>query len=285
MADFNEILDQVLFKLRDKYPFYKIEVINIKDNKAFLEVNDKRIFKFDPLFIKKEVEFLETNEKYVDFLVSYFDEPMQEYHRKHNRKLLRGMGSKGISLQKVIEACNNTKSNNAAARYLNISYNTWKKYASEYTQEDGRTYFTAHLNEKGLGISKGTGPNSGRYTIDDIQEGRVPNDYPAFRYKYRLIRTGVLMEKCSNCGFEEQRLSDGKIPLQLDFMDGNHTNRKLDNVRLLCYNCYFLLSGNLFWRKKGDFTPPYNTAQKEKREESQKGIFKNENIENNNKFD
>ena len=39
------------------------------------------------------------------------------------------------------------------------------------------------------------------------------------------------------------------------------------------------------WRKKGDFTPPYNTAQKEKREESQKGIFKNENIENNNKLD
>jgi hypothetical protein len=275
MPDFNETLDKVLFKLRDKYPYFRIEIINIKGNKAFLSVNDKHIFKFDPSFIKKEVEFLEADEKYVDFLVSYFDEPITIFHKKHNRQLLRGVGSKGISLQKIIESCNNTKSNLAASRYLNVHYSTWKKYAKQYTQEDGRTYFEAHKNEKGIGIPKGTG-GGGRYSLEDIQNGIVPNDYPAFRYKYRLLRAGIKLEKCENCGFEEQRLTDGKVPLQLDFIDGDPTNRKLENVRLLCYNCYFLLSGNMFWRKKGEFTPAYNTAQKAKREQSQKNIFKKE---------
>lgn len=275
MNDFNEIMDQVLYKLRDKYPQYRIEVLKMKDNKSYLEVNDKRVFKFDPSFIRKEVEFLEEHDRYVEFLVSYFDEPLKIYHKKHTRQLLRGMGSKGISIQKIIEACNATKSCNAAANYLNVSYNTFKKYASQYFKEDGKSYFEAQLNERGIGISKGTGPNVGKYTMADIQEGRVPDDYPAFRYKYRLIRTGILPERCDNCGFEEQRLSDGKVPLQLDFVDGNPTNRHLENIRLLCYNCYFLLVGNIFWRKKGDFTPAYDTANKEKNEQSQKGIFKN----------
>jgi hypothetical protein len=277
MSDFNETLDKVLFKLRDKYPYFTIEVINLKDNKAFLAVNNKHIFKFDPSFMKKEVEFLEEDVKYIDFLVSYFDEPITKFHKKYNRQLLRGMGSKGISLQKVIEACKNTKSNRAASRYLNVHYSTWKKYSKQYTQEDGRTYFDAHKNEKGLGIPRGTGGN-GKYSMEDIQSGIVPNDYPAFRYKYRLLRLGIKLEKCENCGFEEQRLTDGKVPLQLDFIDGNALNRKLENVRLLCYNCYFLLSGNMFWRKKGDFTPAYNTAQKAKNEQSQKNIFKKDEV-------
>ncbi len=275
MNNFDDILDKVLYKLRDKYPQYKIDIIKLKNRISYLIINDTRVFKFDPSFIKKEVEFLEDHDNYIDFLFSYFDESTQIYHKKHSRQILRGKGSKGISLQKVIEACNATKSCNAAANYLNISYSTWKKYASRYTREDGRTYFEAQLNEKGIGISKGTGINGGKYKIEDIQEGRVPDDYPAFRYKYRLIRTGILLEKCDNCGFDEQRLSDGKVPLQLDFIDGNHLNRKLENVRLLCYNCYFLLVGNIFWRKKGDFTVPYNTAKKHLKEESQKNIFKN----------
>jgi len=265
VIDFTETLDKVLFKLRDKYPYFRIEIINIKSNKAFLSVNEKHIFKFDPSFIRKETEFLEEDEKYVDFLVSYFNEPITVFHKKYNRQLLRGIGSKGISLQKVIEACNNTKSNMAAARFLNVHYSTWKKYSKQYTMEDGRTYFEAHKNERGLGISRATGTN-GKYSMKDIENGIVPKDYPAFRYKHRLIRLGMKLEKCENCGFEEQRLSDGKVPLQLDFIDGNPTNRKLENVRLLCYNCYFLLAGNLYWRKKGEFTPPYNTANKKDKE-------------------
>ena len=34
------------------------------------------------------------------------------------------------------------------------------------------------------------------------------------------------------------------MPLLIDFSDGNLNNRKLDNIRPLCYNCFFLLVGD-----------------------------------------
>ena len=33
------------------------------------------------------------------------------------------------------------------------------------------------------------------------------------------------------------------MPLLIDFLDGNLNNRVLDNIRPLCYNCFFLLVG------------------------------------------
>jgi hypothetical protein len=33
------------------------------------------------------------------------------------------------------------------------------------------------------------------------------------------------------------------MPLLIDFLDGNLNNRVLDNIRPLCYNCFFLLIG------------------------------------------
>jgi hypothetical protein len=34
------------------------------------------------------------------------------------------------------------------------------------------------------------------------------------------------------------------MPLLIDFLDGNLNNRVLDNIRPLCYNCFFLLVGD-----------------------------------------
>ena len=38
--------------------------------------------------------------------------------------------------------------------------------------------------------------------------------------------------------------------LKIDFLDGDTTNHKLDNIQMLCYNCYFLQVGNLNGRNK-----------------------------------
>ena len=43
---------------------------------------------------------------------------------------------------------------------------------------------------------------------------------------------------------------DGKVPLVLDFKDGNRKNHKYDNLQMLCFNCSFLLNGNLTGLKK-----------------------------------
>jgi hypothetical protein len=42
------------------------------------------------------------------------------------------------------------------------------------------------------------------------------------------------------CGFSEKRLTDSKMPLLLVFQDGNMKNHKLENLKILCYNCSFL---------------------------------------------
>jgi hypothetical protein len=59
-----------------------------------------------------------------------------------------------------------------------------------------------------------------------------------------------MLEKCNSCGFEEKRITDGKVPLVLDFADGNRCNHQYDNLRMLCFNCSFLLNGNLTGPKK-----------------------------------
>ena len=89
----------------------------------------------------------------------------------------------------------------------------------------------------------------GKYSLDDLIAGKYP-DYPVWKLKSRLLLNGYMLEKCSCCGFEEKRLTDGKVPLVLDFIDGNRKNHKYDNLRMLCFNCSFLLNGNLTGPKK-----------------------------------
>ena len=65
------------------------------------------------------------------------------------------------------------------------------------------------------------------------------------KIKIRGIAEGYLKDECYNCGFNERRVTDFKIPLLLNFKDGNKCNYLLDNVNLLCYNCYFLYVGEI----------------------------------------
>ena len=51
-------------------------------------------------------------------------------------------------------------------------------------------------------------------------------------------------EECEVCGFNERRMTDYTVPLMLDWIDGDKTNHKLDNLRVLCLNCYYLQVGN-----------------------------------------
>jgi hypothetical protein len=47
-------------------------------------------------------------------------------------------------------------------------------------------------------------------------------------------------EKCWLCAWDKKHLSDGKCPLEIDHIDGDHTNNKPENLRLLCPNCHSL---------------------------------------------
>lgn len=153
-------------------------------------------------------------------------------------KRKRGLGAKPLLESEILEAQSRARSAMEAARLLGVAYSTYKKYAKLYG------IFENLKNQRGIGITKGTFSNSGGYPLDDILEGKHPQ-YPIWKLKRRLINNGYVEEKCSNCGFEERRITDFRVPLILDHIDGDRTNHKYDNLRMLCLNCRFLIVGNL----------------------------------------
>lgn len=161
----------------------------------------------------------------------------------NNRRMKRGLGAKALMESEIKEAQGKARSAMEAARILGVSYNTYKKYAKLYG------IFEDLKNPEGVGIQKGFNIKKGKYSLDDILKGEYP-DYPVWKLKRRLIKNGYMLEKCNECGFEERRLTDHKVPLVLDHMDGDRTNHKYDNLRMLCLNCSFLINGNLTGPKK-----------------------------------
>ena len=48
--------------------------------------------------------------------------------------------------------------------------------------------------------------------------------------------------KCSLCGWNTVNPHTNKIPLEIDHIDGDYTNCRPDNLRVLCPNCHALQS-------------------------------------------
>ena len=169
--------------------------------------------------------------------------------------------------QEILAALNHTKSIRAAARYAGVSYQHFKKWAKLYIDKESKqTLFDKYKNPSGKGIPKFFGGGDEPYLLDII-EGRVDASYftPA-RIKQRMISEGYLKEECKRCKFNEQRVVDGKVPLLFYFEDGNKRNYQMNNICLLCYNCYFLTVGNMFSNKELDTIEDYKKDHLKKKE-------------------
>jgi hypothetical protein len=155
----------------------------------------------------------------------------------NSRTTKRGLGAKPLLESQIKAAQEKSRSAFEAARTLGVSYNTYKKYAKLYG------LFEDLKNPYGIGIEKAKKIKNKKYHIDDLIAGKHIR-YPLHKFKNKLFDSGYVPKVCGSCGFGEERVTDGKMPLLIDFLDGNLNNRVLDNIRPLCYNCFFLLVGD-----------------------------------------
>lgn len=91
---------------------------------------------------------------------------------------------------------------------------------------------------KGRGWNKGlTGFRNPRISLKKIM---VKNSYyQSFKLKNRLFVSGLKFPKCEECGWAEIS-DDGRMPLELDHINGDSKDNRLENLRILCPNCHSL---------------------------------------------
>lgn len=154
----------------------------------------------------------------------------------NNDSTKKGTHGKPLLKRQILEAQRHTNSNAAAARYLQVDYDTYRKYAKLYD------VFDQHLNPTGIGIDKGWSKRPNSTPLHEILQNKHPH-YSRAKLKNRLLARKKLLPQCKLCHFSEARITDHQVPLMLAFHDNNPKNMALDNLYLLCYNCMFLTTG------------------------------------------
>lgn len=148
-----------------------------------------------------------------------------------------------LSETMVRYAISQTYSAAEAARYLNVSYNTFKYYAKQYIDEEsGKSLFDLHkkkVRPPGIKDDRSYHCNKGyKEKLEDILAGKHPG-YNSKTLRKRLLLSGWVECVCESCGWDEPRITDGNYPLLINFRDSNWRNCHMDNIQLLCFNCYF----------------------------------------------
>jgi len=103
-----------------------------------------------------------------------------------------------------------------------------------------REYQLNSSHFKGKGWSKGLiGIGKPKLTLEEILTAN--NTFQSYKLKKRLFETSLKQQKCEICGWAE-KTADGRIPLELDHINGIRSDNRLENLRILCPNCHSLQS-------------------------------------------
>ena len=144
-----------------------------------------------------------------------------------------GRPAKQYSYNQINHAIKSTESMKMASEYMNISYETFKKWAKIHN-------LWAPLKSN-KGIKRRHSTKISPFGLQKILEGENPSPYRETVLLKKCFQEGYLEQACSTCGQDFSFIQDNKWPLVLDFMDKNHLNTKLDNLRVLCLNCVYHL--------------------------------------------
>ena len=228
MSDQHIDIDAVLLRLRELEAKSK-ELDQIK--KDLKEIKDLTSIGTDVAAevqqeIVANVEALKQHDITIPFLQKQADEIQF-------RKLYAENKKKPLLESDILEAQKENLSARKTAHKLGVSYPTYKKYCKMYG-----IHKIMDKKAKRANIAP-VNPFKGKYPLDRILKGEFPQ-FPVHRLKDKMIRAGIKKAECEQCGFGERRITDAKIPLLLNFEDGDKTNHKVENLKLLCYNCTFI---------------------------------------------
>lgn len=108
------------------------------------------------------------------------------------------------------------------------------------------TQIRQYIKELKIDIShfKGRAWNKG---MRGIGKSRIPLEkilvkgslYQSFKLKNRLFKVNLKPQYCEMCRWAEKTPS-GYLPLELDHINGDHYDNRIENLRVLCPNCHSL---------------------------------------------
>jgi Zn finger protein HypA/HybF involved in hydrogenase expression len=73
--------------------------------------------------------------------------------------------------------------------------------------------------------------------LKDILKENTP--FQSHKLKLKLFEAGLKEKKCEICSWNKIS-QDGRVPLELDHINGDHTDNRIENLRILCPNCHSL---------------------------------------------
>ncbi|MFC1618202.1 HNH endonuclease signature motif containing protein [Patescibacteria group bacterium] len=110
------------------------------------------------------------------------------------------------------------------------NYDQLKKYIAQ--EKIKASHFKGKAWNKGLkGIGKPRIPLKGILVKN--------SSYQSYKLKKRLFAASLKEPCCEECGWA-QVTDDGYLPLELDHINGNRHDNRLNNLRVLCPNCHSL---------------------------------------------
>lgn len=124
-------------------------------------------------------------------------------------------------------ACESSLTMAEAAAKLGVHFNTFKNRAKKFGLYSP--------NQGGKGKSKPKEDGVGKFSLRDILSGKHP-EYQTFKLKNRLFAEGLKENKCEICEIKDWQ--GNSLSCELDHIDGDRTNHRLENLRILCPNCH-----------------------------------------------
>lgn len=132
---------------------------------------------------------------------------------------------KKIDIEKLKQTCESSGSMALAAIKLGLHQNTLRRHAIK-----AGCY---HPNKSGKGLTKEQEP---KIPLEEILKGMHPY-YQTNKLRKRLIKAGIKKKQCETCGNIGQWM--GKpLTIELDHIDGDRSNHRIENLRMLCPNCH-----------------------------------------------